>query len=132
MADSISGPQMGLRDNVAIASDHGADYNSTDPVGGSPDNEQWEEMSPNHMGVGQSVLYMGGHAKFHRQLDVGAEGNLIWEQDVEIASNRLAVISNGNPGEGNGWDDAFEISTGRGAKDDSIIVWVSRSRVDPR
>ncbi|MFW6154936.1 MAG: type II secretion system protein [Planctomycetota bacterium] len=122
---NISGPQMGLRDTVAIASDHGADYT------GASSEPDWELMSPNHMEAGQSVLYVGSQVEFARKLDVGHEGNLIWEQDMALNNNSLSITSNGTPGQGNGWENAYEDS-GKGADVDSIIVWTHTDVTDDR
>jgi len=118
---SPSGPQMGLRDSVAIAADHGADYAS-----GTPD---FSLMSPNHMEVGQSVLYAGSQVEFARKLAMGHDDNLIWEYDLELnpSNNSLTNIA-GNPpvpGNGRGWRNAYSSGTGKNVDVDSIIVWTS-------
>jgi len=111
---SASGPQMGLRDSVAIAADHGADYNAN----GTPD---FELMSPNHMEVGQSVLYAGSHVEFKRTLKAGHDDNWLWERDMAILDTGAVQP----PGARSGWQNAHRNATGKGADVDSIIVWTS-------
>lgn len=110
---SASGPQMGLRDTVAVVADRGDDTSA---------NPDLAAMSPNHSGVGGGVLYVGTNVEFARVEGnrVGHGDNNIFEQDMDYnptgnPKHRVVTMAS-NPSSGRGWINAE-------SKYDSVIVW---------
>lgn len=112
---NVSGPQMNLRDTVAIVADHGDDNPSTD----------FDLRSPNHQGVGESVLFVGTNVTFTRQ-DGNTVGHLddnIYELDITYTPPPTAGgRARHDLAPGRGWS-LDPPPDSRDSKYDSVIVW---------